>query len=140
LASEHDAPVSVVTGGDLLLIWLQRAVALLGLLAILLAPWASSWKLGLMLAFCVAVLTFERAMRQRPDHLLELTRTGRCQLDGSPGELDHRAWLSSRYAVVRLRSAGHMRHLLISASKQADGEYRKLLAWMRLRPWDGGQQ
>ena len=88
--------------------------------------------LGLVVGSLAAV---EWRQRESPKRDIVLFRDGRSEFDGQPALLQPAAWLSSRYAVIRLRVGRRQYRCMISATRQEAGEYRKLLAWMRLQPW-----
>jgi hypothetical protein len=135
-AGEHNAPLRLITGADRQLIAAWRILAVLAVVAILLDNNPLLWRVGLLAVLIGALAMVEwRQRRSRSRHLV-LFRDRRCELDGQPALLEPAAWLISRYAVLRLDTGDRLHRCLISATRQDPGEYRKLLAWMRLQPWN----
>ncbi len=128
-----EAPLRLVCGSDLRLRRLRWLLAAVGTGAILLTSLPTFYRLTL--ALCPLILVLWIGQRGYTACRLELKSDGQCQLDGKAGTLSPDAWLSRYYAVLRVRVDMQTHSLLISASRQANGEYRKLLGWMRLQPW-----
>jgi len=135
-AGEHDAPLRLTTGADGQLAAGWRSVAALAALAILLMDHPVLLRAALLAALAGTLVLVERGHRRSAGRRVVILRDRRCQLDGEAALLLAAAWLSNRYALIRARDARRQRHLLISATRQEPGEYRKLLAWMRLQPWN----
>jgi hypothetical protein len=136
-AGEHDAPLHLLTGVDPLLTLLWRLLALLGTVALLTETGSDPWfRFALLMVFSAALAGLEWRQARAPSRRVVIFPDGRCEIDGNPGILAPAAWLSRRYCVLGCRCGRRSRRLLISASRQKSGEYRKLLGWMRLQPWD----
>lgn len=136
-AGEHEAPLRLLTGADPLLAYLWRVLAVLGAVALLMDSGSNPMlRLALLLGEATALTALEWRQARTPSETLLIFPDGRCELGGSPGILAPTAWLSSRYCVLGYRCASRGRRLLVSAARQEYGEYRKLLGWMRLQPWD----
>ena len=134
-AGEHDAPLRLTTGADRGLAVAWRILAALAVLAALLNDLPLAWRFGLLGLVAAALAALEWRQRRSPDQHIVLFRDGRGELDGQAALLQPTAWISGRYAVIRLEAGNRRHRCLISATRQEASEYRKLLAWMRLQPW-----
>ena len=134
-AGEHDAPLRLLTGADRPLVMAWRALAALAALAALSADHPPLWRLAMLVLVAASLASVEWRQRRSPERNIILFRDGRGEFDGQSALLQPAAWLSSRYAVIRLQVGRRQHRCLISATRQETGEYRKLLAWMRLQPW-----
>lgn len=82
---------------------------------------------GLFLLSCIA-----SAHRNIRTQRLSLNSSGSGLLGRDRVRVARRCWVSEHYAVVRLQKSGGSKIVVVSASRQAPGEYRKLLGWVRL--------
>lgn len=130
-----DEPLRLISGGDHLLRRLRLGLAGLAAVGFLISLWPLPARIGGVVAAISLLLAGEARARRTPIRRLVLFPDGHGLLDGAAATLEPGGWLTGRYAVLRLRSEGRRRQILISASRQTGDEYRKLLAWMRLRTW-----
>ncbi len=130
-----EAPLRLRTGGDRFLRGLRRGLAVLAAMAIAFSLWPlPARSLGAASVLFMAAFVEWRDRRQ-PERRVVLQPDFRARVDGASATLLGDPWVTRRYAVLTLEHAGRRRRFLISASRQERGEYRKLLAWIRLRPW-----
>jgi hypothetical protein len=128
----HDAPLRLVTGADRRLARLARLTAVAGLSAILLADATPAWKALLTALLTATWSRLENLEAHAPGVPLVVLPDGRGRLGGTEIRIEPRYWYSRWYCVLACEGSGR-RRLLVSASRQERGEYRKLLGWMRLR-------
>jgi hypothetical protein len=133
LSGEHDQPLRLECGEDGVLDLAGQVMAASALVMIAAGGFAPELKLFL------AVLTL--AILRLPLGLipagtrLSLRPDGSTDCAGQVGHMRSSAWVSSRYIVVCLQDENRRRSVMISASRQDPGEYRKLLSWLRLGRW-----
>ena len=135
VASEHDTPLTLVTGPDPRLKWARRVVLALAGGAVLVSPAAGAAKLLLGIAWAMLCAVQLAGYRNGADGRLVVYPDGRCRLDDLTAKLDAGGWTSGAYCVVRCRGRMGTRRLLVSASRQPVGQYRKLRVWLRLGRW-----
>lgn len=133
---EHDAPLRLSCGADALLATAWRLLYVSALVAGIFSGWPASWKTLFLAACAVCWWMTERSQLAADGQALVLGPDGNLQLGERRGRLLESAWLTSRWAVLQAEVAGSRERLLVSRARQAEGEYRKLLAWMRWRRWD----
>ena len=135
-AGEHSAPLTLVCGEDWRLVLLGRLLLVFAVVVVLtgaLAPW---------LRICLVVCTLgygwfaEARAIAWSGQMLRIFPDGRCECAGRHGRVSKDARITDRYTSLLTRDESGTRSLVISASRQGPGEYRKLLAWMRHRRWD----
>jgi hypothetical protein len=132
-SGEHERPLELIGGEDGLLTgvtWLMAATAA-GLTGF--GGWAAEVKL--LLALAVIAVLRHRPQRALQENRLRLRPDGASERAGIQGRVLPAAWVSDRYTVVRLVEGRRIRPFLICASRQTPGEYRKLLACLRLGRW-----
>jgi hypothetical protein len=132
-SGEYEQPLDLSGGEDALLTsvtWLMAATAV-GLLGC--GGWAAEIKLVLALVI-IAILRL-RPEQGPEENRIQVRPDGASDRAGIHGRVLPTAWVSNRYTVVRLGEERRIRPFLICASRQAPGEYRKLLACLRLGRW-----
>lgn len=131
-SGEHRQPLRLLCGPDGALVAGEYAVATLCIF--LTALGELDWEGKLFLA--AAVLAILRLLPETAvTGPLLLRPAGSYECAGSSGQVASSAWVSRRYTVIRLDAGFRRRHVVISASRQPPGEYRKLLSWLRLGRW-----
>ncbi|NIP16987.1 MAG: hypothetical protein GWM87_01600 [Xanthomonadales bacterium] len=128
----HDAPLMLVAGSDTEMRCAVRITVVLALLAILAGGGGSGIKTTGCFLLLAAWVAAEARMRVSAEGRAVLFPDGRCLLRDEPWVTTGRSWLSRRYCVLVCRSGRRSTRILISASKQKAGEYRKLRCWARL--------
>ncbi len=129
----REAPLRLRGGGDRRLIAGSRLVAATGFIALLLADSAVILKILLVTLLVGVYLVIEALDAREPNGSLLVYPDGRCRVGGSDGRVTNGCWITRWYCVVTCSTPRGTRRALISASRQEHGEYRKLLAWLRLR-------
>lgn len=132
----HDAPAHLVTGGDNRLTLLRGGATATAVLAVATSGWSPVVQALVFTAALGCLAVAEWRQRSIPGREFILHPSGRATLDGVSVELLPSAWLTRYYTVIHVRTGHRRLRLLVSSSRQARGEYRKLLTWMRWQPWN----
>ncbi len=132
LSSCNPSPALVIllTGSDSKL-RRARALALICVFfaALLAAPPVPG---GLVITGLFLLSYIASAHRNTRTQRLSLNSSGSGLLGCDRVRVAPRCWVSEHYAVIRLEKCGGNKIIVLSASRQAPGEYRKLLGWVRL--------
>ena len=130
---EHNAALRLVCGEDRFLSRLVQVMAIAAVVFTALGGLPIEVKLLLILSSLVVLRV---APGPVPDGAPLLLMPDGCSICANvTGRVNPVAWVSNLYTVVRLDQEHGRRFVVICASQQNRDEYRKLLAWLRLKRW-----
>ena len=132
-----ETSLRLTSGADVHLRALAALATIGGIIAALLSP-AGIYLTAVFCSACILVfLLLSLCDHTHRRTQLLLTAEGHAQwLDKqsecSEGQMMMNAWSNGRYAVLQIRSSKSTRRFVISRSIQRSGDFRTLLAWLRL--------
>lgn len=140
-AMQHDSVLCIKTGPDRVLRHSYCFFLVAGFFAILISP-AVLWLKVLCMSgglFCALKLLSRKKTLTEGSLMIFPDGRAKWKLNGEKsqaGIISSNFWLVSRYAVLVLVRGSHHHKLLISQSRQDEGNFRVLASWLRLKAWN----